>query len=257
MVPIYIDTTSLQELALTDAEVRGMLDFVVKDISASFANNWELEANSRLKSARNDYIRNIHVVDEGRAQASVVLLGWLPNAIEQGYPAFDMKIGFMNSSKVKMTKKGNKYFTIPLRFGVPGTIGDSGFSNILPEEVHEIAKQKDVRPIKSQGIRESELPAKFKETVIRKAPVRQESKKFEEYKHKHPIHAGVTRVRDPKTGQNRYVSFRRVSTNSDPNAFIHPGFDALHLAEIALEDMNIPFETGKAVDRYLRNIGFD
>ncbi len=50
-----------------------------------------------------EYISNIVVVDDGFAKASVVLLGQMPNLIEEGNQEWDMKPGLLNLSKWLIT----------------------------------------------------------------------------------------------------------------------------------------------------------
>ena len=53
-----------------------------------------------------------------------------------------------------------------------------------------------------------------------------------------------------------YVMFRRVSLNSSPDAFNHPGFDARNFANKALSQMDVPQTVDIAIDTYLSNLGF-
>ena len=51
MVPIYIDTEQLmQDLVLTEQETRGLMDYVVKGVTAAAARTWENEAARNLRA---------------------------------------------------------------------------------------------------------------------------------------------------------------------------------------------------------------
>lgn len=263
MVPVFIDTQSLSEqLFLTENQVKEMVDYAVKEITARFARNWEQEAMRTLKSTRNLYARNLIVVDEGIGKGSVVLTGFLPNALESGLSAFDMKPGLLNGPNAKKALNGNRYNTVPFRFAAPGSLGESEvFTSSLPEEVASVIRSKPQNiPVegggkRTQGLRPEEIPTSFREPTVRSAP-KTESQSFNDYRRKSSIYEGVTRVQDPVTGQQRYQSFRRISDNSDPDAFIHPGFSAMNLADKALQNTDIPNIAGRAVDNYLINNGF-
>ena len=67
--------------------------------------------------------------------------------LEQGATPFDIKEGFKKSPKARHTiakynKKGKIispggqwYLTVPFRIGVPGTLGQAGFSGEMPTEM--------------------------------------------------------------------------------------------------------------------------
>ena len=263
MIPVFIDTSSLSEqLFLTDNQVKDMVDYAVKEVTANFARNWEQEAMRTLKATRNLYVRNIVVVDEGYGKGAVVLTGFLPNALESGLEPFDIKFGLLNGPNARVSKDNNRYNTVPFRFAAPTSLGESEvFSGILPQEVAEVirAKPQDI-PVagggrRTQGIRPQEIPASFREPVVRSAP-KVTPQIWDDYRHKSSIYQGVARVQDPVTGQQRYQSFRRVSDNSDPDAFIHPGLNPSNLADKALENTDIPSVVGRSIDNFLIQNGF-
>lgn len=263
MIPVFIDTSSLSEqLFLTENQVKDMVDYAVKEVTANFARNWEQEAMRTLKSTRNLYVRNINVIDEGYGKGSVVLTGFLPNALESGLSPFDIKFGLLNGPNSKVSKNNDRYNTVPFRFAAPTSLGESEvFSGILPQEIADVikAKQQDIPVVgggrRTQGLRPEEIPASFREPVVRPAP-KVTPQIWNDYRHKSSIYQGVSRVQDPVTGQQRYQSFRRVSENSSPDAFIHPGFNASNLADKALQNTDIPSVVGRSIDNFLIKNGF-
>lgn len=253
---IQIDTSSLAN-AFSGVDEKGLndiMDYTVKEITARFAQEWENEANRTLKSSRAEYISNINVVDEGFAKGAVVLTGWLPNAVESGIPSFDEKSGFFNSPKAKISKEGHKYLTIPFAAGVPGSLAENFNGGIMPQEVHDIVSERNEdEPLQKYDLKN--LPAKMREPQ-KKTIKLPESKSFKEYQHKHSIYEGLTKKKDNRTGQNSYVSFRRVSENtaSYEYNFIHPGITAYNLCDKALQEFNISLEVGNILDTvWLKN----
>ena len=258
MIPIHIDTSYFfSHLFMSEDEVRSLVDYSVKEVAAAFARQWEIEANRTLVDSREAYIKSIVAVDAGYARETVMLVGWLPNAIESGITAFDMKNGLLNGPKARIGSKGQKYNIIPFRVGVPTTTGDSSqFTGTMPAPVHEVAK---AQPIQSHGksdpLKVDQLPKAFQEKEIRQAPA-VIPRKWEAYKHKSALFEGVQKIKDSTTGQNRYMKFRVVSENSDPNSWIHKGIEAHNLADTALENVNIPNEVGLAINNFLKQSGY-
>lgn len=263
-IPIAIDSSSLIDaFNLSEKQIGDLLDFMVKEVTAEFANKWEEMAGRNLHSSRDEYVRGIQVIDQGRFKGAVVLTGFFPVALETGISAYDMKEGLLKGKNAKVSKSGTRYNTVPFRFSTPGALGESAiFSSKLPEEVYRAIMDKPfVRKVQgggiaTQGLKVDEIPVKFRAAITRPAPVRQPLPiRFKEYTHKSSIYKGVSRVNDPVTGQNRYTSFRRVSDNSDPNSWVHPGFDAKNLGEKTLSSFDPEKITTRAIDLFLRSNG--
>lgn len=249
MISVFIDTMQISSsFNMDENEVSQMVDYTIKEITARFASEWENEANRTLKSSRQEYIANLNVVDEGFAKGAVVLTGVVPNMIESGADGFDMKEGLLNGPNARITKSGNRLNIVPFTFGAPDSLGEN-FSNILPKEVHNIVKQRNVNePLEKYDLKG--LPQQFREPQ-KKTVKLPKSESFAEYQHKSSIYEGVRKVKDSVTGQNSYKSFRAVSDASDANSWIHPGIDAANLADKVLSNFDIPEETGRAIDRFL------
>ena len=241
MIPIIFNSDQISaDFNISNEDVRFMMDTVIKDITESFADEWRRRASEELEGTRDEYVRNINVVDEGVMQGAVILTGFLPNALEQGHPSWDMKNDILNGPNAKTGKDGTKYSTIPFRFATPSASGfSSEFSAKLPQPVYRKILQKEQNipvqggGVRSEGLKESEVPQQYKEPKQNKITYNKKSG----YDYKSSIYQGATRIKDSSTGQNKIMSFRRVSENSDPDAFIHPGFDARNIAEEALQKL--------------------
>ena len=258
MIPIYIDTSSiLDEFPSMEEDIEYMIDYVVKEVTERFAEEWQNEALRTLRSTKAEYAKSIIVVDSGWLKGAVVLKGELPNAIENGASPYDMKEGLLNGPNAKV-KNGVRYNTVPFRQGNPEAVEDSElFSNILPKSIHSIIKAKPQNiptygGVRTEGIKVSELPQAYREPDKKSAP----KGAFGGYQRKFPIQAGVTRVKDKVTGQNKYISFRRVSDNSDDDAWIHSGFEARNLADTALDNLQTDHIVGQSVDDFLTQNGY-
>jgi len=258
---IFIDLQDvINEFNLPKGMAMDMIDNVIKGITARFAREWEDQAKNKLKSSRAQYIKSLYIGTSGMFEGHVALLGTLPNMIEQGADPFDMKLGFAQSSKRKEGKNG-WYLTIPFRHGTPGILGESaGFSNVMPAEIYKVAKGLQVRKTylfgasgqSGESLKNSQIPAALNIPATRPEIITK-NQTFEAYVHKSSIYQGMQRnakqYGERETGQ--YITFRRVSQNSDRNAFIHKGIKAFNFAEAALRNIDIPYETDILVDNYL------
>lgn len=248
-----------EEFNLSQDQVEGLLDYTVKEVTASFAQEWENQAMNSLNSSRNEYMRSIIVSDPGKFQGAVELVNEVPNMIESGRQPWDMKPSFLNGKKAKTGKDGKKYSTIPYSIGTPSAL-EENFSTILPQPVYDVILQKPqdipvAGGVRTKGLTNPELPEKYRDPITKMVP-NPKSGVFEKYTHKSSIYEGVVRQKSNITGQNSYVSFRRVSEDSDPLSWIHPGFSAMNLAEKALQQLDIPSVSTNAIDNYLEQLGF-
>lgn len=252
MIPILIDTMDLSsEFNLSKKEIDGLLEYTIKQLTTKIATEWQTQAKLNLFKTRNQYMRSIHIVDKGRFEGQIKLIGWLPNKVESGMSGFDMKDGFARSPKRKFNKKGGWYLTIPFTHATPGAIGDAEIftGGKLPESVYKVAKKLKA----GESLKLSQIPEKYQVPKTRERIVLK-SKAFEAYKNKSSKYAGIQRNTRPNYGG--YVSFRRVSENSDENSWIHSGIIARNLADKALGNIDIPGEVDKSIDDYLSNMGF-
>ena len=260
IIDLEINTQDIyDQFDISSEQMESVLDAVVKEITASFARKWEEEAKLGLHSSRERYLANLKVIDEGR-MTGVVLLDYtkdpLVRMIEEGASAFDQKEGFAKSDKRIEKDDGGWYLTIPLSQKTQGT--DSTWSgSVMPKEVYQAVKKLD--PGKSLKLSlNKDIPSQYKAPSTRAAftslPT---SRQFEEYKHKSSIYQGILKIKDSTTGQNSYMSFRRVSDKSDPAAWTHPGLDSRNIGGKAYDSFNqsIEVELTQALDNALQSLG--
>ncbi|AYP68583.1 hypothetical protein EalM132_00071 [Exiguobacterium phage vB_EalM-132] len=180
-------------------------------IAASLAvkAEWESQAKSALKSTANTYISGINVgfsKKGGQYISELSLDGKLPVSLEKGYPSYDMKPHFATSTNVKRSKDGGWYATLPFRHTTPNATNVAGKN--MP------------RPVYRQAVK---LPQWGRLDASSAKPQTSSTG----YQHKSSIHHGMQRSPDGQRSQ--YNTFRTVSSNSDPQAFIHPGFEGVNL----------------------------
>lgn len=247
------------ELNMSQSDIDDLLDFTVKEVTASFAEEWEKQASENLNSTRNQYMRSIVVTNPAKFQGAVELIGDVPNMVESGRGPFDMKPFLLNGKNSKVDKYGNRYNIVPFSIGTPEAL-EENFTTIMPTEVYEVAKELEtdistVGGMRSQGVTSDMLPEKYREKITKNV-FNPKSERFEEYTHKNSIYEGITKYKSEVTNQNSYMSFRRVSEKSDPLSWIHSGFTAMNLAEKALQELNVPRVSSNAIDNFLSQHGF-
>lgn len=246
----------LDEFRLSNEQMKTMVESVKQSLTLEIHRNWVEAAGKELNSTRSNYIKGLKIIDFGEGKAGIQLVGRFNNMLENGAVAFDMKSGFAKSSKVKMSKKGNWYMSIPFRWATTGAIGENEvFSGVLPPEIYAILKTK----ANKEGIGIKDLATEFLQKKTRAATSNALGATFNEYVHKSSVYEGI--VRSLKTfpsgaQQSTYNSFRTVSALSDPSAFIHKGIKQYNLAQQAIENTDADTIVNNVVDRSLSEFGF-
>lgn len=264
--PISIDLSDLaKEFSLKEAQADELGAMVVGAITDRIYYNWYSSAARGLHSSRKAYLSNLQIGQITPLKKFIQLTGKLPNMIEDGVGAYDMKQGMLNSPKAKVGKKGKRYITIPFRHATSDALGeDAAFSNVMPPEIYAIARTlRPMRTIVGNTIKRPEslsfdsIPKRFQIPNTRPAVSNLDTKKsYSAYQHKSPIYEGM--IREEKTyeqaTQGQYVTFRRISENSDANSWINRGIMAHNFAKKALQITDVGNITDRTVDTYLQKL---
>lgn len=266
MNPITIDLSGLKnQFGITDTQVDQLTEICVNAVTAAIYLKWEALAKQELKATLPEYLSNIIKVDKGRFAKQIVLTGILPNMVEQGATPFDIKNGFRKSPRVKYTipkynskggvvsKGGDWYLTIPFRIGVPGTLGQAGFSGVMPDEVYSVMKKNN----SSITLHGSQIPSPYNIPETRKSiAAGPNNPYYPSYTHKSSIYEGLTKrtAQYGKTQQNTYGTFRRAGANSDPMSWIHSGIKAYNLSQKAVDDTDVETIVENEVLQFLEKI---
>ena len=269
LAPIKIDLSDLQEeFTLKQSQVEELGIMVLNNLVDRIFHNWQQEAMNGLHSTRKLYLQNLHIGQIDQFHKFIMLTGDFQNKIEEGFSAFDMKPGFLNSGKAKQGKNGRIYLTIPFRWATPDAIGESEiFANIMPQEIYATVRKLNsaqTQPFQNKvssgkGLPNAQLP---KELAIPQARLAftdlRTQTTYPEYTHKGSIYEGI--VRNEKTYENStqgsYVSFRRVSEASDMYSWIHKGLEGKHFADKAIDKTDVNTIADRTIDAFLVNAGF-
>lgn len=255
MLPVSIDISDfVSTWSLSIQETELFVNNVLDEVGQRFYEHWYNEAGQSLKQTKREYQRGLYVEKPTPDSIIVGLTGWLPNAIEQGLQPFDMKEGFAKSNKRKPAYRKNAstgwYLTIPFRHGTPGIVAESGiFSGVMPSQVYKVAK-KALRD--GSSLMDKQLPAEFQIKGIRPEVVNNITNQiFPQYQHKSSIYQGM--IKSDKEHHGHYVTFRRVSDQSDPNSWIHKGFTSYNLMGKSLNNFPIDRIISNIKEEFLRN----
>lgn len=224
-------------------QTKGMLPSVKKHmkeivmLTADAARHeWIKEAKKSLRSTATVYIQAIGEPTVKGIKAVIKLTGWLPNAMECGHEPYDMKPGLLKGPKSRTSKSGGRYNIVPFPMKTSGSRGAS--PPVMPEPIYRRALK--------MGFGESmALPKKYEGYAIR-SRLSPDIKRWGNYTWKSSPFSGITKVRKwpgelPTTLAGRraaYMTFRTVSSKSDPSSWIHPGFRAKNLMEAAADHLN-------------------
>lgn len=107
--------------ALSELFTPEMLETALSDIAEGARAKWIAEARKGLSATKEDYIRGIQPVESKPGTRIIVLVGWLPNAVEKGIDSFDMRSTVLgpNSRIRRESKDGNYYGYVPFRHKTP------------------------------------------------------------------------------------------------------------------------------------------
>lgn len=213
-VNIQVNLTDLGVTEQLTPHIVGAVQGALQTSLSVVRDRWQSEAQNRLNSTRPQYLQGLQWDSEvypydNAFTGAVVLKGKFPNMLETGFSAFDIKVGFSKSEKKIVKKDGGWYLTIPMRHSTPGSFM---YGKSMPRDVYGVAKRlahKESLSYPGQG-----------------------DTSWTGYQRKHKTYDGLTRIVKSyqKATQSQYMTFRRVSNNSDPLSWWHPGFDGINIA---------------------------
>lgn len=223
MSEVYVDVTRLG--ASLDSQigsaVAGALTTSIQNSLALIKDEWQRRAQSSLKSTLPLYLMGldfnsvVYPYGNDPLSGAVILRGTLPNMLENGFGPFDEKVGFSKSSRKHISKNGGWYLTIPMRHSTPGSFM---YGKPMTTKIYNQAKKLgNGDSLSVSGDQQMSWTG---------------------YMHKANINDGLTRIvksyQNVNTGkttkQSQYLTFRRVSNNSDPLSWWHPGYSGVKIA---------------------------
>ncbi|KAA0888762.1 hypothetical protein [Oryzomonas rubra] len=146
--------------------------------------------------------------------------------LENGCGPWDMKPMLLNGPKARVGKNG-RYNIIPFRHGTGSSSAPNNNFKTMPKDIYQKARQ--MKATVQQGNR-LKYGGRLTGTETKYAPGKNPTSG---YQHKAGRFEGMVRVEKTyaKAKQSTYLTFRVVSEKSDPGSWIHPGYQAHHIAK--------------------------
>jgi hypothetical protein len=227
------------------AGIQTTLRLQVGELAKAAQGEWIRLAQSRLNSSREEYIKGLQAAGSFVPKRSasgdsyeITLVGQFPNDLEFGKGPFDMKTarpGWLGGKKAKVGKDGSTYVTIPFRHstsnsprfnytGKAAAISSPDLKTHLRQTVKDFGLDKMIRTATGKVVTNG---GKAVKTLPKgSAP--------------HPYLEGLSRYQTASSGTSAsgkqrgggtLMTFRRMSTKSDPSSWIHPGLEAVNLLQ--------------------------
>lgn len=251
MLPISIDISEkILEFNLSRQEADELKKGLLDKLMSNCINELN-DLSQELGKTRGQYQNGIRTYKDGDFKGTIELNGQLPNMLEHGCSAFDIKESMLKSSKVKTSAKGDLYMAIPFRVGIPTTVNDNPlFANKMVPALYKKALK--LNP--GEQIKVIDLPKELQNLGERKR-IEQGGKVWESYTHSVPIFTGLTKA-TTESGYGGYVTFRRISLNSDKNSWIHPGLEARDFFGVAYSRTidNLDQTISETIDNFLQTL---
>jgi hypothetical protein len=225
----------------TDALEAGVIESfnkAIAGIATATQGEWVRMAQARLGSSRDTYIQGLRQAESFKAFGTsdrptfeIQLVGRMPNNFEFGMESFDMKgvrPGWLGGGKAKTAADGSTYVTIPFRhsksnsprMGYTGKAAgaDPNLKTQLRQATKKYGLDRMIRTATGQVVQGNVA------RIPNKAPV-------------HPYLQGLTRIQKAASGSiggkqrgsGQLMTFRRMSSKSDPSSWIHPGIDGANI----------------------------
>lgn len=218
--------------------------------AAVLKNEWTMAVNGGLMlpgmtrplhDAR--YAQAIYSDDKIRQEGSKLSISvWTDyegaDRIERGAPAWDIKVGLLNGPHAKTTREGKRYTTVPFRHGsaLSGLPGGSGpgerggrpnFATTLPNSIYR-------RVLQGRSLTEDQQMSGLQTKLQSIINGMMSGAMGSNYTWKSGAYSGLVRIQQDN-GKGRYMTFRRVSDESDPNSWIYPATSPNPVFEAALQ----------------------
>lgn len=238
MIKIKLDKVRSELVAM--APTRGDMQRMLRGLAAVARQRWIHHAQTNLKTTARDYVNGIQDVEFQNDKAVITLVGVLPNMVEQGVEAFDLRTTLLgaDAKNAKTAKDGSRYNTVPFQHGAAGSSGRNTGAP-MPGPIHQIAKKLEPTLSRPEGGTKwgGRLHLGMKMSNAARAILQTKERPW----HSSSIYMHMVRKekRYEKATQSSYTTFRRISSNSR-NAkehWLHPGIQARHFATKVQEEM--------------------
>jgi hypothetical protein len=231
---IKIDLSKMKGAMIAIAAGPNDVDRLLRGVSAVVHQRWVSLAQQNLRTTARDYVAGIQPVEVKNRVARVVLVGVVPNLVENGMSAFDLRTTLLGlgARNARTAKDGSRYNTIPFGHGTPGS-GGRNVGRPMPQAIHTIAKK--LAPTLSKPEGGTQWGGRIHPGMRMSSAARAILSTKEKPWHWGSTYLGMVRQQKTyaKATQNKYTTFRRISSNvrRAKEHWLHPGIRARNFAQ--------------------------
>lgn len=163
---------------------------------------------------RNDAaVASISVTYSGPFSATVASSNQDVIGVEEGFPARDLKLMLQTSSRTKVSARGKRYLTIPMRHGTPG---NDALAPAMPKHIAKMAAKMGQSEVIGQRMRPNALGFLVPQSVYRwdNKPGDQFNAGKKKYLSIGALPAGLAPKLLPSHKTDPYAGMRRMAANS-------------------------------------------
>lgn len=142
----------------------------------------------------------------------VVKMEGVAKDIEVGYPSRDLKPKLLASPNAKTSEKGNRYIDVPFKHEMRANVRSQGMPPLVKAQIQAAVQTERISA--RWGGRAERNPLRVTGTIPAASS-----------KHVTSVYSDMLRTRS--SGKSSYQTIRRISSNSDANAWWHPGYEGL------------------------------
>ena len=222
--------------ATVQAKVAAVQRSALTKMAALAVDRISTKADSKLGARATEYKNGITVAFD-EAFVRISLQGGLAQALEYGFNSFDIKSRMLRSPKAKVSKKGEPFVDVAFRHsmeqdathlrGVPDNIATQ-MRRAVTTAIHQAMSK---MPLQQASIVPVRLERHSRGAAITKQLITASKRReWISTKHKRGLYDDLTRtaVWGKDKAISQYRTMRRISNNSDPTSWIHPGFVGVH-----------------------------
>lgn len=205
-----------------------------------YAGGAPIPGTPRVINSRGDYIRSIQVDLSGDTEKVVYSDSPSHRYIESGHGEVDLKPGLLSGAKAKTSKEGLPYNIVHFRHGVPGTLPSN---KPMPLNIHYLMQKEERKAQQQKQTTLSQIRARnprqyqWRARLGQAGPRRTKQTSMGSYTWKAGQYSGMVRLQT-STGRaksSQYITFRAVSTKSDPKSWIVPAVEGIPIRQTVVD----------------------
>lgn len=237
---IKVDLSKMKGAMVAIAMGPNDVDRLLRGVGAVVHQRWVALAQQNLHTTARDYVAGLQPVEVKNRVARVTLVGVMPNLVEQGMSAFDLRTTLLGlgAKNAKVAKDGSRYNTVPFGHGTPGS-GGRNVGRPMPQPIHTLAKK--LAPTLSKPEGGTQWGGRIHHGMSMSSAARAILNTKEKPWHWGSTYLGMVKQQKTyaKATQNKYTTFRRISTNvrRAKEHWLHPGIRARKLGERVQREM--------------------